>query len=668
MSGLLNIGITGIRAAQIGLMTTENNIANANTPGFSRQRSIQTTNIALATGAGFVGQGTSVSTVERMYSRFLVGEVNRAQASVSELESYYDQIKQVDDMLADANAGLSPALQDFFRGVQQVASNPALLPARQSLISSAETMTARFRAIESRLGELYEGVNSQITSTVSTINSYAAQIAELNQRIVISTASTGQPPNDLLDQRDQVIADLNKLIRVTPVMENDGAYNIFIGTGQQLVVGTTVKEMTATAAVADISRIVVGNKTAAGALELPESVITGGSLAGLLRFRSESLDKAANELGRVATSLALTFNAQHGLGQDLLGNVAGDAAFVGDFFTLSQPKVATNALNTGSGSVSASFITPPPHNGTNFYTNLTGHDYRVTFVTATTFTVTDLSNNVEVVPATAVPAVGLQFDGLTIDVAGAPAAGDTFLLQPTREVARNLQIEPRISSDPRLVAVAAPLRTQTTTTNTGNARISAGSVEIGYTLANLMPNGLTLNYQGGNLSNFPTGNVDVTINGTTTTYAITGPTDTVPYTAGATVRFDGMSFTFTGTPRDNDSFRIEKNVGGVADSRNALLLGELQTKNTTAGGTATLQATYARMVSDNGNKTREIIVTKEAQTVMLNQAKSSREALSGVNLDEEAANLLRYQQAYQAASKMFEVAGRLLDTILAIRS
>lgn len=675
-TGIFSIGISGIRAAQLGLLTTEHNIANASTEGYSRQRIIQTTNIPVATGSGFVGQGTSVSAIERLYSQTLVNQVNTAQSSVSELDAYYAQIKQIDNMLADQSAGLSPALQDYFRGIQDVAANPASLAARQSMVSSAEALVSRFQSMEARLVELREGVGTEITATVASINSYARQIGELNQRIVLAQATTLAPANDLLDQRDHLMSQLNELVEVRSTVNSDGTYNVFFGTGQQLVVGTQVTELVAQAAYADISRIVVGIKTAGAVQELPENLITGGALAGLLNFRSETLDRATNDLGRIAATLAQTMNAQHALGQNLLGQAVGEGSFVGDLFSFSGPKVVANSRNaSGSATVSADFTSPPPFNGSNFYTDLTGSDYQLTY-NAGTLTLTRLSDN-KTWSGGSIAAINTALatdpQGFTLSDDGAGySTGDSYLIQPTRDVARNILVNTSIAADPRLIAAALPIRTTTDAGNTGSAQISAGTITPDPTLApnlySLASLPISIDYNGGNLANFPNGPVTVTVNGVTTSYTITAPTDTVPYTSGATVTLAGLSFTISGTPNNGDSFNILRNSAGVSDSRNALALGQLQTQGTVAGGTANYQVAYSRLVSDAGNKTREIQVTAEAQSALLKQAQNSRDALSGVNLDEEAANLLRFQQAYQASAKVIDIGSRLFDVILSIRA
>ena len=269
-SGLIGSGITGLLAAQMGLQTTQHNISNANTAGFSRQRTTQESALAMLSGAGFIGMGTRVATVERLYSGFLTEQVNRSQSSSSQLDSYYAQIKQVDDMLGDATAGLSPELQSFFSGAQKVATNPADLPSRQALIANAQTLSTRYRSLGDQLAQIERAVDSQIAATVAGINDYAEQIAAVNQRIVIAQASSGQPANDLLDTRDHLLAELNKQIRATTTTNTDGSLNVFVGTGQQLVVGTQAMSFTTSPSLDDPSRLAVGLKTATGSQEMPE--------------------------------------------------------------------------------------------------------------------------------------------------------------------------------------------------------------------------------------------------------------------------------------------------------------------------------------------------------------------------------------------------------------
>lgn len=676
-TGIYSIGVSGIAAAQLGLLATEHNVVNANTPGYTRQRTVQATNIAVNTGAGAIGQGVHVETIERMYDQYLTGQVNSATSTLSEIDSYYTEIKQIDNLLADPSAGLTPALQDFFSGVQGVASNPALLSARQAMISSAETLTARFQSLDSRLDDLTNEVNGKITDATSAINAYASQIADLNQRIVVAQGSYGQPPNDLLDQRDQLINELNGLIKVSTSTNSDGTFNVFIGSGQQLVVGPLAMNLTARASMADPTKMVVGLATpGGGSLELPEKLVIGGELGGLVQFRSETLGRVQNELGRLAASVALTFNAQHALGQDLLGH---NGTTVESFFSMSSagPSVISSSANVAPATVTAAFLSPsygPEVSAGNFYTNLTTSDYRLSY-TSSGYSLTRLDDNAAItLTATATPGVYSTADGFSITVAGADTVGNTYLIQPTKNAAANIAVNQVVAADSRLIAAAAPFKTAAVSANTGTGTISTGTM-VGGTAsgfgAGSLPVTVTYNSVAGTLAfsgaGAPANVVVKTPGGGEASVATAGG---VAYQSGMTISFSGMSFTLSGSLNNNDQFTLTANTGGTADGRNALSMGLLQTANTVAGngtqGKATFQAAYAQVVANNGIKTRELKVTGEAQQAVLDQAKANRDALSGVNLDEEAANMLRFQQAYQASAKLLEVGKTLFDTLIQI--
>jgi flagellar hook-associated protein 1 FlgK len=644
-TSILNIGVTGLRAAQTGILTTGHNISNASTPGFNRQEIVQSTNIPQYTGAGFLGQGTEVSTVRRVYSQFLGSQVLNAQTREAELGAYRDQIAQIDNLLADSSTGLSPALQEFFKSVGEVAANPASAPARQSLLSAAQALASRFQSLDRRLEDIREGVNIEVSGAIGAINSYALQIADLNERIVVAqSAAQGQPANDLLDQRDQLIAELNKEVRVTTSTETNGSMNVFIGNGQSLVVGAKTMALTAGAAVDDPRRIEVSMvKLGGGTVPLQETLFSGGRLGGVLTFRSETLDSAQNALGRIAIGLTQTFNDQHKLGQDLFGNLGGN------FFAVpSNPQVFKSSTNAGTAAVSATISD---------FNALSNSDYRITYAGGN-YTLIRLSDNtVTSLGAFAAPVV---VDGVTFsksDGASGPVAGDTFLIQPTRTGARDMSVA---IGDVRNIAAAAPVRTSTALANSGSARISAGSV------------GST---GGLPLAASPGGDITLTFNAAQNRFDVTGgPGGTLAYdpsteSAGKSFTLASVgSFTFSvsGMPADGDKFVIARNANGVSDNRNMLALGQLQTKSTLIGGTVNYQSAFSQIVAEVGNKAREVQVGLTAQENLASQALASQQSLSGVNLDEEAANLLRYQQAYQAAGKMIQVASKLFEELLAL--
>lgn len=642
-SSILGIGVRALNVAQMGLVTTEHNISNINTPGFHRQATVQSTLLPFGTGAGWLGQGAGVDTVKRIYSEFLDKQVLSTAAQSSYYDAYHFQIKQVDNLLADPSAGLSPVLQDFFSGVQTVANDPASVPARQALLSGAQALVSRFSSVYERLNDIRDGVNSQLTALTAEINAYSNQIANLNEKVVLAQNTNQQPPNDLLDHRDQLIAELNERVKATVTKQSDGTYNVFIGNGQALVVGQRAFQLDTAQSASDPDRLDVVYETAGGGqILINQNDLTGGTLGGVLAFRREALDTAQNSLGRVALTLAETFNNQHKLGQDLLG-AAGGA-----FFNIAStsPTVHANDNNAGSGILSATL------DSTNAgAAALTTADYRITYVSAgNTYTVTNLTTNASTSVAAA--SIATAVPGLTLSIAGSPSNGDNFLVLPTRNGARDLSLA---INDVSRIAAAAPIRSNANTSNTGTATISAGSVDS----ASQPPLNANLLQP-------------VTITFTSaTTFDVTGtgtgnPTG-VAYTSGGNISYNGWIVQISGTPATGDVFTIGPNTSGVSDGRNGLALAALQTTKLVAGGTTTYQGAYSQLVSETGTKTHEIQINSKAQTTLLSQTKQAQQELSGVNLDEEAANLLRYQQAYQAAAKIIQTGSTLFDTVLNLR-
>jgi flagellar hook-associated protein 1 FlgK len=632
--GIFGSGVSALNAAQIGLSTTEHNIANANTPGFNRQEVVLGARLPQATGAGFIGQGVEVSTVKRIYNEFLSNQVMQGQTQASQLETYYQQIGQINNMLADSDAGLSPAMQDLFSAVNNVASSPDSQASRQAMLGSAQFLVSRFQSLNQRLSDINSSINGQISSSVTTINSYAQQIATMNKNIVLAQgAFTGQMPNDLLDQRDQLISQLNMEIKATVVKQGDGSINVFIGSGQSLVVGEQTIALQAVQSLSDPSRFEVAYGSGASVVRAQQNSMQGGVLGGLIAFRSESLDVAQNALGRVALVLADTFNQQHKLGQDLNGSLGGN------FFTQPVPLVNANTANTGTATISASVASSSA---------LTGSDYSLRFNGGTAYTLTRLSDNT----VTAFATLPQTVDGLTIATTAGAIAGDSYVIRPTVNGARDIAVA---ISDPSRIAAAAPIRTNASLANIGSGRISEGTVNAVFPVnANLQQP------------------VSIVFDSPPTTYTVTGtgvpgsPVAGVAYTVGTAITYNGWTMQITGAPAAGDTFTVASNTNATADNRNALLLANLQTKNTIAGGTVSYQGAYAQLVSQVGNKTRELGMSGLAQTSMVNQIIQTQQSVSGVNLDEEAANLMRYQRAYQAAGKVIQVANTLFDTLLSL--
>jgi flagellar hook-associated protein 1 FlgK len=645
---LLSIGKSGLYAAQAALSTTGHNITNSNVAGYSRQVVVQETSIANGSSAGYIGSGTQIAQVKRYSDEFLNAQVRTAQASTSGLEAYQAQITQIDNLLADTTSGLSPALQDFFSAVQNLTGDRAGVPSRGALLTSADTLAARFQSMNGRLDEIRKGVNTQITSSVTLVNTYASQIAELNDQIgKLSGGDNLNPPNDLLDKRDQLIMDLNKQVKATVMPGDNNMLTVSIGNGQPLVVGADHFDLAAMNSPTDQTRVTVGYVTGGKLSPLPESALSGGALGGVLEFRTKSLDLAQNSLGRIALGLAQTFNDQHHLGLDSNGNPGAD------FFTVAPAEVTKNVNNNQTSTTAISAKVSDA-------TQLTTSDYKVDF-DGTNYNVTRLSDNKKTVIAPFPQTTPQTIDGLDFSVSGAAAAGDNFLVRPTINGAAGLKLN---LTDVSQVAAAAPIATSVPLTNKGTAKISEGSVDKNYLASPLSsPVNLAYDKASGNLTGFPsTQPVTMTVGGVTTTIAAGG---NVPFKDGASYTVGGMSFSMTGAPEDGDTFTIARNTG-AGDTRNASLLGDLQSKNIMDNGSATYQSAYAHIVSAIGNKTREVQVNAEAGAAQLEQAQSAANNVSGVNLDEEAANLMKYQQAYQAASKVMQVADTIFNALLQI--
>lgn len=720
MSGdVLNVSTSALLALQQALNTTGNNIANVNTPGYSRERVNLTTQTAVQTGIGTIGNGVQVSSIQRLYDDLLATRVNDATASQSQASTYYDTASQLDSLLGNDSTNLSSSLQQFFNSLQTVINDPSSAANRQALISQGQSLTSRFNLFSGQIANMQSNVNGQLNSVVSDINSKASQIADLNQQIASSPDLSTGGPSDLLDKRSLLLQQLSQDVSVKTVTQDDGSVNVFIGTGQALVVGSRSQPLSIVSNAYDAQRAEVGY-TSGGASTVISDQLTGGAIGGLLQVRSEVLDPAQNALGRIAISLASEFNTQHKLGVDLNGNAGGD------FFNVPAPRVLSSTNNTGAATVTAAIVNSA---------ELTTSDYKLTYDGSDVYTLTRLSDNQPFTVDTGgtYPYTSGDIDGITVNITGGAAVGDTFLIQPTNTGAGDISMA---VSDTSQIAAAAPILAQSDAANTGSATITQGDVNspndrlsirfnnppntfdvvdqtTGATLAsgmsytsgsNIQFNGVTVqisdggtppaagdqfivdngvasadpaNTGGGQTSpatvNPPDPNltdpVTITFNNPPTTFNVTGattgsPTTNVAYTDGAPISFNGWTMTISGTPDAGDTFTVQQSSGGSGDNRNALLLAGLQTSKLLNGGTASLQDAYGQLVAEVGTSTQQADLTNQAQTAVVNQATQDLQSVSGVNLDEEAANMLKYQQAYQAAAKVVGVASTLFQTLL----
>ena len=643
MADILSIGKSALAAAQVGLSTTGHNIANASTPGYSRQVVVQAAAEAQNTGSGYIGQGTEVASVTRAFNEILSKQVVNSQAASSSSQAYSAQLTNINNMLSDASAGLNPAISDFFNTVTDLSSNPSDTATRQSMLSSAQSLVNRLQSTNSRLNEVRDDVNTELSGSVSLVNTYAKQIAALNNSIETAISSNGNTPNDLMDHRDQLVTELRKQIKTTVVPQGQGSYKIYVGNVLPLVIGKSLMSLTTQSSPTDPTRLEVAYQSSGKTTVLGPSSLPGGAIGGLLQFRAESLDAVQNQVGQIALVLGDTFNQQHQQGIDLNGNAGGK------LFNLPSPIVTSSTSNnlTSNAVVTSQIVDARA---------VTSSDYRLQYDPSSDptkpFKITRLNDN-------SVQSFGVlpqTVDGVSFNLtSGSFTQNDEFVVRPTRNVASNISLA--ITDAKKLAIGSATLNSVASKTNTGTASISvppAGSTisgSLGITYSAAMP---------GTLSMAPsTQPVTVTVAGVPTTYP---PGSPITYTSGATITVGGMSFAITGAPANGDKFTIS--ASGPSDNRNGLLLANLQKQGTLNNSTTSYSSAFAELVSGVGNKTRELNITATSEAKVLEQATSAMQSESGVNLDEEATNLLRYQQAYQAAGKMMQIASQLFSTLL----
>jgi flagellar hook-associated protein 1 len=655
MSNLINLGLSGLNAAQWGLTTTGQNISNASTPGYTIETPVYAETGGQYTGSGYLPQGVSTTTVTRQYSQYLTTELNNAQSSGSSLSTYNTLISQLNNLIGSPTSGIASAITSYFTGLQNVSNNASSLATRQTAVSGAQTLANQINAAGQQYDALRQSVNTQLSNTVSQINSYTQQIAQLNGQI--SQASTqGQPPNQLLDQRDLAVSNLSQLIGVQ-VVNSNGSYSVFMGNGQPLVSSTNSYNLGTAPSTGDTSELSVqylgqaGANPAAAPQNLPDSKISGGTLGGLLSFRSQTLDPGEAQLGAIAVSFASQVNAQNGLGITLSG------AQGGALFSVGSPTVYANSQNTGNAQLNVSFANP---------SQPTTGDYTLAY-NGTTYTLTDNSSGAVVGSATS---LAQPINGLNFSTTGTMNAGDSFTVEPTRGALNSFATA---TTDPSAIAAAAPVLGAAATSNTGTGTITQGTVTAGYTMPNATT---TLQYNGAGLSGFPAGST-VTIAGTPpTSFPIASAATVVPYSSatGATLtitnptlgQMNNVSVTISGAPAAGDKFTIGPNTGATNDGRNALAISNLSTAKVMAGGTVTLSGAYANYVNQIGNQTNQVQTASTAQASLVTQITTAQQSVSGVNINEEAANLLQYQQMYQANSKVIQTAQTLFQTILGI--
>ncbi|HKT65028.1 MAG TPA: flagellar hook-associated protein FlgK [Burkholderia sp.] len=638
---LMNLGVSGLNAALWGLTTTGQNISNAATPGYSVERPVYAEASGQYTSSGYMPQGVNTVTVQRQYSQYLSDQLNSAQSQGGALSTWYSLVTQLNNYVGSPTAGISTAITSYFTGLQNVANNASDASVRQTAMSNAQTLANQLTAAGQQYDALRQSVNTQLTSTVSQINSYTAQIAQLNQQIA-AASSQGQPPNQLMDQRDLAVSNLSNLAGVQ-VVRNDSGYSVFLAGGQPLVVADKRYQLATVTSSSDPSELTVVSQGIAGATPqapneaLPDASLSGGTLGGLLAFRRQTLDPAEAQLGAIATSFAAQVNAQNALGLDLSGNPGGN------LFSTGTPTVYANQGNTGNATLSVSFANA---------SQPTTSDYTLSY-DGTNYTLTDRASGA-VVDQKAGP-MPVSLGGLDFSVpSGTMQAGDQFTVLPTRGALNGFGLATSAGS---AIAAASPYVSSVSTTNTGTGTIGSLSVTSATAAAN-------------------THNYTITMGGTAAapTYTVTDntavpPTTSAaqPFQAGAPITLTaGVTVAVSGAPAVGDTFTVAPNTGGTNDGSNALALAQLVNSKSFGNGSTTLTGAYANYVNSIGNTTSQLKSSSAAQTSLVGQITSAQQSASGVNQNEEAANLMQYQQLYQANAKVIQTASTLFQTVLGL--
>lgn len=622
MSNMLGIGISGLNAAQVALNTVGNNLANVDTAGYSRQTVVQVEQIGQSNGRLTVGSGVDVVAVQRQYSEFLTNAVWNSSSSVQRASTFNDLTTTLNGALA-GSGNLQGGLDDFYGAFSTVAGAPSDSATRQAMLGDATSMVAIFNTLASQFTGQQRQVNTQIGDTVNSINDLTKNIASLNQQI--SQAGPNGAANSLLDQRDALVGQLAGDVGVSAVHETDGTISLYSNSGQALVSGNQSFALGTAKDPFDATRTIVVD----GSGNDITSKISGGSLGALIDYRSSVLDPAQNQLGQAAQALASSVNAQQAKGMDLNGKLGAP------MFSIGGPDVLASSNNTSAATMGAS-ITDMSQLGTS--------DYILSFNgTAWSMRTTGGQN----VPLTDNGDGTLSAAGLTFTPSTAPPAqaGDSFKIEPTRNAASTLSVA---MTDPSGIAAAAALVTTADKANTGTGAIGSTAVTDPTNTAVL--DGATITFTS------PTAY--------SITNPVTGTTTTGTYTAGQPITVNGMSVTLSGAPATGDKFTVTANTNGLNDNSNALDAAKLADTGVLDGGKTSVLDAYGNLTTQIGSAGAQATSNLATQTSLNNQAVAAQQSLSGVNQDEEAANLVKFQQSYQAAAQVISTAQTIFTSLI----
>jgi len=630
MSDLFSTSVSGLLAFQRALDVTSNNISNVATPGYSKENANFTERPGQAYSSGYIGSGTDIQSVTRSYDELLAGQVRSSQSSFSNFDTYATQAAQIDNMLSDPKTGLTVSLQNFINAYQTVANSPSTSAQRQALLAQASGISQQLQNYNTQLQTYAGGIEQGISSAITQVNTLTDGIAKLNQQIAAGLASTGQTPNQLMDQRDQMLDQLSQYVSVSTATQSDGSMNVYVGSGQPLVIGATSQKLQATPNQYDASENQVSLVGGGGLTTDITSTVTGGQLGGLLSVRDQVLRPAENTVGQFAVGLSTLVNQAQGAGVDLTGAAGKPMFAVGGVITTGS------SINTGTGSVTATRTS---------LSALTTDDY-ILRQSGGAWTLTDESTGQPVtMTGTGTAADPFKAAGLSLVVAGTAANGDSFEIRPTAGASSGMSV---LLTSPSQIAVASSIQTTGAAANTGTGAVTSSVVS--------------------DPSVWVPGTYKISFT-SATAYQVTDSANNVVgtgnYTSGTPITFNGASVTITGSPANGDTFNVgAAGASNTGDNSNAFALIDSLNAAKLNGGTTSLSSAANNLVSQVGVQTQQAQANASAQKAVNASATDSRNSLSGVNLDEEAAKMVQYQQAYSACAQLIQASNTMFNTLI----
>jgi flagellar hook-associated protein 1 len=630
MSDLFSTSVSGLLAFQRALNVTSNNISNVATPGYSKENANFTERPGQAYSSGYIGSGTDIQSVTRSYDELLAGQVRSSQSSFSSFDTYATQAAQIDNMLSDPKTGLTVSLQNFINAYQTVANSPSTPAQRQALLSQATAISQQMQNYNTQLQTYAGGIEQGIGSSITQINTLTDGIAKLNQQIAAGLASTGQTPNQLMDQRDQMLDQLSQYVSVSTATQADGSMNVYVGTGQPLVIGATTQKLQTTPNQYNASENQVSIASGGGKTTDITSSISGGQLGGLLAVRDQVLRPAENTLGQFSVGLATLTNQAQAAGIDLTGAAGKPMFAVGGVITTAA------STNTGTSSLNATRTD---------LSSLTTDDYFLR-QSGGAWSLTDESTGQPVtMTGTGTAADPFKAVGLSLVVAGTPANGDSFEIRPTAGAPASMSM---LLTSPAQIAVASSIQTTGVAANTGSGAVSSSVVSDPSVW---VPGAYTISFTSA------------------TAYQVTDAANNVVgtgnYTSGTPITFNGASVTITGSPANGDKFNVgAAGASNVGDNSNAFALIDSLNAKKLNGATTSLSSVANSLVSQVGVQTQQAQANASAQKAVNASANDTRNNLSGVNLDEEAAKMVQYQQAYSACAQLIQASNTMFNTLI----